>query len=120
MTKLEDLPALIYIMLYTRKKDGRLSKAAANKKLNVLFDFPDFPPAALLKIKNGDYEVMAVNNVEGISADTIIRGNFEDIIELSAGLSGGIKQILTGKIKIKGIRKAYQLLKILGMKEVEL
>jgi hypothetical protein len=118
MAKLEDIPALIYIMLYTRKKDGRFRKATENKRLDILFDFCDFPPAALLRINNGEYEVMAVDNVEGISADAIIRGKFEDIVELSGGFHKAIKLVLTGKVKIKGIGKAYQLLKILGEKEV--
>lgn len=117
MTKLQDIPALIYTMLYTQKRDGRLRKATENKKLTILFDFPDFPPAALLKIQNGDYEVMAVDNPEGISADAKIRGNFEDIIELSSGLEGGFKAIFSGKVKIKGAFKALQLLKILNEKE---
>lgn len=117
MTKLQDIPALIYIMLYTLKKDGRLRRASENKKLNILFDFPDFPPAALLKIDNGDYEVMAVDNVEGISADAVIRGNFEDIVELSGGFGLGVKLFLLGKVKIKRPLKALQLLKILGEKE---
>ena len=117
MSKLSDVPALIYTMLYTQKKDGRLRKATENKKLDILFDFPDFPPAALLKINNGDYEVLSVDNTEGIKADGIIRGKFEDIVELASGMNGGLKQILTGKVKIKGVFKALQLLKILGEKE---
>lgn len=117
MTKLEDVPALVYTMLYSRKRDGRLRKATENKKLSVLFDFPDFPPAALLKINNGDYEVMAVDNVEGITADAVIRGNFEDAVSLTGGMGLAIKLVLTGKVKIKGLKSAYQLLKILGEKE---
>ena len=116
MTKLENFPALVYMMLYTQKRDGRLRKATENKKLKILFDFPDFPPAALLKIENGDYEVMAVDNTEGISADAVIKGNFEDIVELTSGMGAGIKLLLTGKVKIKGPFKALQLLKILGGK----
>jgi hypothetical protein len=117
MTKLQDLPALIYTMLYTHKKDGRLRKATENKKLDILFDFPDFPPAALLKINNGDYDVLAVENTEGVSADAVIRGNFEDIIEISGGLWLAVKLALTGKVKIRGPIKAIQLLKILAEKE---
>ena len=117
MTKLEDVPALIYIMLYAQEKDGRLRKASIDKKLSVLFDFPDFPPAALLKIANGKYEVLSVDNTEGITADAVIKGKFEDIVELASGIGGGIKQILSGKVKIKGAFKALQLLRILGEKE---
>ncbi|MBN2155776.1 MAG: SCP2 sterol-binding domain-containing protein [Candidatus Lokiarchaeota archaeon] len=118
MTYLEDIPALIYTMLYTHNKDGRLRKATEHKKLSILFDFPDFPPAALLKIQNGNYEVLSVENPEGISADAIIKGNFEDIVELSGGFGRGISLLLTGKVKIKGLLKAITLLKILGEKEV--
>jgi putative sterol carrier protein len=119
MTKLEDIPALIYIMLYTQGKDGRLRKATENKKLDILFDFPDFRPAALLKIHNGSYEVLSIDNTEGVSADAIIKGKFEDLVEVSTGISAGVKQILTGKVKIKGAIKALQLLKILGEKEAK-
>ena len=117
MTKLQDLPALIYIMLYAQKKDGRLRKATQNKKLDVLFDFPDFPPAALLRIDNGDYDVLSLENVEGISPDVIIKGNFEDIVELSGGIGLALKLVLTGKVRIRGPLKALQLLKILTEKE---
>jgi hypothetical protein len=104
-------------MLYTQKKDGRLRKATENKKLEILFDFPDFPPAALLRIDNGDYDVLAVENIEGISADAVIKGKFEDIIELTGGMRLALKLVLTGKVKIKGPIKALQLLKILGEQE---
>lgn len=117
MTKLQDLPALIYTMLYLQKKDGRLRKATENKKLDILFDFPDFPPAALLRIDNGSYEVLALENSVGISADAVIKGNFEDVVELSGGINKALKLIFTGKVKIKGPLKALQLLKILGEKE---
>ena len=117
MTKLQDIPAFIYTMLYARKKDGRLRKATEHKKFDILFNFPDFPPAALLKINNGDYEVMAIDNVEGISADTVIKGNFVDFVEITGGMGLAVKLALTGKVKIKGLKSGYQLLKILLEKE---
>ena len=117
MTKFQDIPAFIYTMLYTRKKDGRLRKATEKKKFSILFNFPDFPPAALLKINNGDYNVLAVDNVEGISADTVIKGKFKDFIELSGGFSIAVKLALSGKVKIKGIKSGIQLLKVLFEKE---
>ena len=117
MTKLQDIPAFIYTMLYTRKKDGRLRKATEHKKFSILFNFPDFPPAALLKIDNGDYEVMTVDNVEGTSADTVIKGKFQDFVEITGAMGLAVKLPLSGKVKIRGLRSGIQLLKVLLEKE---
>lgn len=123
MPQLENLPAMIYTLIWPLKIDRRLESATRNQRLRILFKFLDFPPAALLDINDGSFVVKAVDieeTLESIEADVEISGFLNDLTEMLGGIKKSLKTIVTRKIKIKNLRKALKLLKILGIKEIKL
>jgi hypothetical protein len=123
MPQLENLPAMIYTLMWPLKIDGRLKSATANQRIRFLFKFLDFPPAALLDINDGNFTVQAVDMEEtlgSIEADVEISGFLSDMTEMLGGIRKSLKTVVTRKVKIKNIRKALKLLKILGIKEIGL
>jgi hypothetical protein len=123
MPQLENLPAMIYTLIWPLKIDRRLESATRNQRLRILFKFLDFPPAALLDINDGSFVVKAVDieeTLESIEADVEISGFLNDLTEMLARIKKSLKTIVTRKIKIKNLRKALKLLKILGIKEIKL
>ena len=55
--------------------------------------------------------------MEGLSADTVIKGKFQDFVEITGGMGLAVKLALSGKVKIRGLRSGIQLLKVLLEKE---
>ncbi|MHA1819513.1 MAG: hypothetical protein ACTSU2_03745 [Promethearchaeota archaeon] len=61
--KLEGVPALIYSAVWPLWVDGRLKAVSKGMKLKILFKFKDFLPSALLKIDNGEFRVISIDEV---------------------------------------------------------
>lgn len=123
MPLFENLPAMIYAVIWPLKVDGRLESATRNDRLRILFKFLDFPPAALLDINNGSFVVKSVDieeTLESIEADVEISGFLSDLTEMLGGIKKSLKTLVTHKIKIKNLRKAMKLFKILGIKEIKI
>ena len=123
MPLFENLPAMIYAVIWPLKVDGRLESATRNDRLRILFKFLDFPPAALLDINDGSFVVKSVDieeTLESIEADVEISGFLSDLTEMLGGIKKSLKTLVTHKIKIKNLRKAMKLFKILGVKEIKI
>ena len=120
---LDGVPALVYTAFWQQKIDGRFRKASrdANKgaSMTFLFDFPDFRPAALMTIDDGDYSVMPVADPAMLAKkpDALVRIRMVDAVKMLGGLGPILAAVFKGKIKMKGIRKLWLLVKVLMTKE---
>jgi hypothetical protein len=121
---MEKFPAWLYMLIWPSSKDGRLKDAAKNYHLKFIFEFDDFPPACILEIKEGDFQVTPLTLVESKSLrnkkssgiDGWVIGSFDKLIAVSWSLKATIGGILSRKIRIRGVFKFLKLLKIIGYK----
>ncbi|MHA1340568.1 MAG: SCP2 sterol-binding domain-containing protein [Promethearchaeota archaeon] len=114
---------MIYTAIWPLWVDGRLKAAMKGNRLRILFNFKDFPPATLLDINDGSFRVFAVDpeeDIETIEADAAIYGNFKDLIEMTGGMKGALRAIITRKIKVKKRLKFIKFLQILGIKKIDI
>ena len=116
---LDGVPALVYTAFSQQKIDGRFHKATEGVSTSILFDLPDFRPAALMMIDNGDYEIIPVADPEKLAEppDALVQCCMVDAVKMLGGLGPILKTLFTGKIKLKGFRKLWLLVKVLMTKE---
>ncbi|MFX0007216.1 MAG: hypothetical protein ACFFA7_13330 [Promethearchaeota archaeon] len=91
-------------------------------KLYILLNPSDQKWAALLKIENGTLDVEGVRNDEetlkSLEYDSLFQAPAETFLNLfSEGLSTGtlLKKWITGKVKLRGLRKMMALNKIFAL-----
>nr|MDO8110574.1 hypothetical protein [Candidatus Sigynarchaeota archaeon] len=118
--KLDGMSALVYAAFWQQKIDGRFRQAVKDVSTTILFDMIDFRPAVLMTIDNGDYTVEPVEDPATLehAPAAFVRGRMADAVQLLGGIGPVLKALFTGKFKIRGFRKLYLLLKVLGTKEV--
>jgi len=117
---LEGVPALVYTAFWQQKIDGRFDKATSGESTSILIDFPDFRPAALMIISDGDYTITPVDNPASLleRPEALVRVRMVDAVKMLGGLGPIMAALFTGKIKLKGLRKLWLLVKVLMAKEV--
>lgn len=113
MPLLEGIPAYIYSGLWIFKTYRKLDKIFPNLKIKLALFITDFPPAALITIDNGDFEVQALENVktledlEKVECDSYLMAKLE-------AFTGGAEGIMRGINDKSVIVKGSEVLNILG------
>lgn len=118
---LDGVPALVYTAFWQNKIDGRFHKIMKDVSITILFDFPDFRPAALMTINDGDYTITPVDDPARLARqpEAFVQCRMIDAVKMLGGLSPIMAALFTGKVKLKGLRKLWLLVKVLMAKEVE-
>ncbi len=110
---LEGIPALIYSLLWTRKIFGKLDKMFPSLNIKMILLLTDFPPAIVIKIKDGDFEVEPLesvkspNDLDNVECDAFLAISST---EFYGGAQSIMKGIAKGSVKIKN----NEILTILG------
>lgn len=120
MENLEGVPAIIYSVLWQTKQMGFLKRILEDigiEKLRILVFLKDYPPGALLELDGiqGKFKIDPVENLESVEYDGAFIGEMKYILRLIKRhmLSKGFWYLITGKIKLKGIRSLLKFLKVL-------
>ncbi len=103
-SKYEGFPAIAYAGLWFLKTFGKLRRQFPDLKIDIVFFVTDVPPATLIKIDKGDFEVEIledlkdVKDLDNIECDAYLALSTDD-------LAGGIDSIMDGvaqkRIKMK-------------------
>jgi hypothetical protein len=120
MQPLDNMPALVYTALWPAKVDGRFKAVFPYENFTVLFNFIDFSPAALLKVHNGDFEVLPINpsEIAEYKADAKVEGLLSVVIRMMDGIGTIIKVVLTRKLKVKNLSILLKLGKLFLLKKM--
>lgn len=115
-SELHGLPAMLYTALWPMKVDGRLYKHR-EVTVSVFVHMRDYPPAALLDVRDGDFRVTPVTGPAALaearaSADIRVEGEFATAVRAMEGVGRALRILLGRKLKIKGKRHALKLAKI--------
>ncbi|NVM04733.1 MAG: hypothetical protein HWN67_20605 [Candidatus Helarchaeota archaeon] len=103
-SKYEGFPAVAYSGLWLLKTFGKLRRQFPDLKIDIVFFVTDAPPATLIKIDKGDFEIELLENVkdvkdlDNVECDAYLALSTDDIL-------GGINSIIDGvaekRIKMK-------------------
>lgn len=114
----EGVPAIFYSGLWTQQVYGKLDKLFADKKVNIVVFITDFPPAVQIKIENGQFEIIPLEDVkvpedlDDIECD----GYVAAILDILYGGAGVIlKGIEDKKVRIKNLKVLMTLVTIVGV-----
>ena len=89
----EGIPADIYAQLWTLQIYRKLGKLFKNKPIKMIFLLTDFPPAFVVKLEKGNFEVKMLENVKDVK-------DLDDI-ECDAYLASPTEIFLKGLNEIK-------------------
>ncbi|MHA1733300.1 MAG: SCP2 sterol-binding domain-containing protein [Promethearchaeota archaeon] len=119
---LKGVAAIAYTFFWPYKIDGRLRASMKGVELTIVVDLIDFPPAAVVEIRDGDFSVVVVEDPARLprKPDISISGKLQDLIRVMEGVGKALKVLLSRKVKIKGKRKALVLAKLFRATEFEL
>ncbi len=100
----EEFAALLYAGLWPLTLDGRFQEASRGQRFSILFYFHDWPPAVLLKIDGGKFQLETCDPMTTV-ADGRVEGNFADVVTALDSLGSAFKLLLSRKIKLvhKGV-----------------
>ena len=110
---LEGIPAYIYSVLWTHRIFGKLKKMFPDLQIKMILLLTDFPPATVIKINKGDFEIESLEDVkvpedlDNIECDAYLALPTEVFYGGAEGIKKGIDD---KKVKIKN----YEMLSILG------
>ncbi|MFX1452397.1 MAG: hypothetical protein ACFFCM_16275 [Promethearchaeota archaeon] len=117
-SKYEGFPAIAYAGLWFLKTFGKLRREFPDLKINIVFFVTDTPPATMIKIDKGDFEieildfVKNVEDLDNVECDAYLALSTNDIL-------GGIESIMDGvaakRIKMKNPNALGILGKILSV-----
>jgi hypothetical protein len=118
--QLEGIPVVLYTALWQVREMGFLKTILDElkiKKLRILLFVEDYKPGALISIDGdkGDYEVIPVDDIEGIEYDGAIIGRakpFYHLINERHLIRKAFWILLTRKIILKGKRKLWKFLRL--------
>ncbi|MGV9204193.1 MAG: hypothetical protein ACOC44_09295 [Promethearchaeia archaeon] len=87
MEDLENIPALIYSILWQTKAMGffkRILKDLKIDSLKILIYFNDYPPGSLIELngKEGDFKISQISDYEDMDYDGAIIGDLKYVINL--------------------------------------
>ncbi len=104
--KVEGLPAIIYSRLWLLQVFGKLKSEFPDLQIRIVLFVTDFPPATLIKIDKGDFEIEILedikdsNDLDGVECDAYFASTFEVLL-------GGMKSVMEGiadkRVKIKNL-----------------
>lgn len=112
-SKLEGFPAILYTGLWALEIFGKLKKDYKDEQMNLIFLVTDSPPATLIKIDKGSFEIQIldeikeVKDLENIDCDAYLALTTDDIL-------GGITSIMDGIAQNRIKLKNPEFLRILG------
>jgi len=115
--KLTNFPAIIYSGFWTLKTLGKLKKEFRNQRFDLLILITDEPPAFIVHIENGDFNIKVLDNVK--SFEDVEKYSCDGYLSLSSDIFlGGIGAILegisNGKVKMKNDDILIMLAKVGG------
>ena len=118
--QLEGVPAVLYTALWQAREMGFLKTILDElkiEKMRILFFFEDYKPGGLISIDGikGDYEVVAVDDIEGIEYDGAVIGRvkqFYHLVNEGNLILKGLWILLTRKLKLKGKGKLLKFLRL--------
>jgi len=120
MENLEGVPAIIYSVLWQTQQMGFLKRILDDIRINnlrILVFFKDYKPGALLELDGelGQFNIIPVDNLEAVDFDGAFIGEMKYVLRLVKGhmFLRGFWYLITGKIKLKGIRSLLKFLKLL-------
>ena len=121
LLQLEGVPAVLYTALWQAREMGFLKTILDELKIDVLrilFYFEDYKPGGLISIdgNKGDYEVIEVDDIEGLEYDGAVIGRVKQIYHLvNEGhlILKSLWILLSRKIKLKGVRKLWKFLRLI-------
>lgn len=110
--KFRGIPALIYSGLWRRQIFGRLKKDFPNK-IKLIVYITDHPPAVVIKIDNGNFEMEKIENIKDLNdLDNIECDGYFAAPQgyLYGGLSTLKKGMDEGKVKMKNEGTIFSIL----------
>jgi len=85
--------------------------------LTIAFFFTDYMPGALIILdgNKGDFIIQPISSLEGIAYDGALIGQLRPVIKSFEGhfILKNLWNVISGKVKAKGIRKLFKFAKIL-------
>ncbi|TXT53260.1 MAG: hypothetical protein BAJALOKI2v1_1090007 [Promethearchaeota archaeon] len=117
---LEGIPALLYSVFWQTKAMGFLKEILEDLKvqdLSILLYFRDYKPGCLI-ILDGDkgvFEIESVDDPSNFEYDGAVFGEMKYLLKLIKNhmLLKGFWYLITGKIKLKGIKGLLKFLNII-------
>ena len=94
---IEGIPAYVYSVLWLNKMYGRLRRNFSDLHVKIALYFTDFPPAFLIKIDKGDFEIEILENVkdtkdlDGVECDGYIAAPIQVFYGGASSIMEGIK-----------------------------
>lgn len=113
----EGFPAIIYTGLWSLRVFRKLENLFPNSPFNIVFLLTDFPPATMLKIDKGNFEIKILEDVkdtkelDNLECDMYLASPLELLFKGINGIKDGIAD---NKIKIKNMEILTILAKIMG------
>jgi len=113
----EGFPAIMYSGLWSLRTFRKLENLFPNSPLNIVFLLIDFPPATMVKIDKGDFEIKILDDVkdtkelDNLECDMYLASPLELLFKGINGIKQGIEE---NKIKIKNMEILTILAKIIG------
>lgn len=123
---LEGIPAILYTALWNVREAGFLKPVMADlgiKRISLLIDMEDYKPGGIIIANQdeGDFQVIAFDSrdeVKDIPVDVEVTGKLKPIVlllqERKNVVVGVLGLLLKGQLKIRGIRKAFVIAKLLA------
>lgn len=118
--QLEGVPAIIYAAFWQTREMGFLKKLLMHFKvttLRIVIFFEDYQPGALIRLDGteGDFRIEPITSLDSVEHDGAIIGKLGPVIKsLEKHLIWrNFKNMITGKVKLKGKLKLYKFAKIL-------
>lgn len=115
-SKYEGFPAIVYSRLWLSQIFGKLKREFPDLQIKIALFMIDMPPASLIKIDQGNFEIEILESVkvpedlDGIDCDGYLALSYEVF-------TGGFKRIMQGieenKVKIKNQNVLLILAKLL-------
>lgn len=109
MEKLENIPALVYSILWQTKAMGFLGKIMEDLKINnlkILLFFSDYQPGALIILDGakGNFQINEVLEIKGVKYDGAVIGKLKHVIELINAKHPILKAIWNILTRKRGIK----------------
>ena len=113
----EGFPAIVYAGLWSLRIFGKLKREFPDLRLNMIFFVTDAPPATLIKIDKGDFEIELLEDikdpeeVENIDCDAYLVLSTDVLVK---GIGGIMEGIQNNTVKIKNPDALQFLGRVLG------
>lgn len=118
--ELVNVPAIFYSLFWQTREMGFFKDILEKAKIehqSTLILFTDFKPGALISFdqEKGDFKIQSIDSIEDIDYDCAIIGKLRPIIKSFEKhfLLKNFWNLISGKIKIKGLGKILKFAKVL-------